>query len=104
MMRNNKYKMIKCQIPVRTNLNNRMFVYVSVSGWTGMPQMVCLFHKGDQILAINDLHTSSVEEVNKYLGKCLKNEVRSRYDDAVFSRSSVLRYSHICGRRSGKVS
>uniref|UniRef100_A0A3Q3X0I5 PH domain-containing protein n=1 Tax=Mola mola TaxID=94237 RepID=A0A3Q3X0I5_MOLML len=47
-----------------------------VSSWTGQPQLVCLFHKGDQILAINDLHTSSVEEVNKYLSKCLKNEVK----------------------------
>eukprot|EP00064_Thunnus_orientalis_P014159 superscaffoldBa00002426_g14200 len=48
----------------------------SVSGWTGPPQTVCLFHKGDQILAINDLHTSSVEEFNMYLSKSLKNEVR----------------------------
>ncbi|KAL7372692.1 hypothetical protein ABVT39_020793 [Epinephelus coioides] len=48
----------------------------SVSGWTGQPQSVCLFHKGDQILAINDLHTSSVEEFNMYLSKCLKNEVK----------------------------
>ncbi|XP_070847091.1 pleckstrin homology domain-containing family S member 1-like [Chaetodon trifascialis] len=48
----------------------------SVSGWTGQPQSVCLFHKGDQILAINDLHTSSVEEFNMYLSKSLKNEVK----------------------------
>uniref|UniRef100_A0A671WV79 PDZ domain-containing protein n=1 Tax=Sparus aurata TaxID=8175 RepID=A0A671WV79_SPAAU len=46
-----------------------------VSGWTGQPQSVCLFHKGDQILAINDLHTSSVDEFNMYLSKSLKNEV-----------------------------
>lgn len=45
----------------------------SVSGWTGQP---CLFHKGDQILAINDLHTSSVEEFNMYISKSLKNEVK----------------------------
>ncbi|KAM7370775.1 hypothetical protein PAMP_010296 [Pampus punctatissimus] len=49
----------------------------SVSGWTGQPQTVCMFHKGDQILAINDLHTSSVEEFNMYLSKSLKNEVHS---------------------------
>ncbi|XP_044033623.1 pleckstrin homology domain-containing family S member 1-like isoform X2 [Siniperca chuatsi] len=48
----------------------------SVSGWTGQPQSVCLFHKGDQILAINDLHTGSVEEFNMYLSKSLKNEVK----------------------------
>ncbi|XP_076616536.1 pleckstrin homology domain-containing family S member 1-like isoform X2 [Chaetodon auriga] len=48
----------------------------SVSGWTGQPQSVCLFHKGDQILAINDLHTSSVEEFNMYLSRSLKNEVK----------------------------
>ncbi|XP_059180915.1 pleckstrin homology domain-containing family S member 1-like [Centropristis striata] len=48
----------------------------TVSGWTGQPQSVCLFHKGDQILAINDLHTGSVEELNMYLSKCLKNEVK----------------------------
>ncbi|XP_034716117.1 pleckstrin homology domain-containing family S member 1-like isoform X2 [Etheostoma cragini] len=48
----------------------------SVSGWTGQPQTACLFHKGDQILAINDLHTSSMEEFNIYLSRCLKNEVK----------------------------
>lgn len=48
---------------------------VSVSGWTGQPQTVCLFHKGDQILAINDLHVGSVDDFNTYLSKSLKNEV-----------------------------
>ncbi|KAI3365243.1 hypothetical protein L3Q82_010336, partial [Scortum barcoo] len=48
----------------------------SVCGWTGQPQSVCLFHKGDQILAINDLYTSSVEEFNMYLSRSLKNEVK----------------------------
>ncbi|XP_054455489.1 pleckstrin homology domain-containing family S member 1-like [Anoplopoma fimbria] len=48
----------------------------SVSGWTGQPQTVCLFHKEDQILAVNDLHTGSVEEYNMYISKCLKNEVK----------------------------
>ncbi|KAM4526359.1 pleckstrin homology domain-containing family S member 1-like [Fundulus diaphanus] len=48
----------------------------SVSGWTGQPQSVCLFHKGDQVLAINDLHTSTVEEVNMFITKSMKNEVK----------------------------
>jgi len=48
----------------------------SVSGWTGQPQTVCLFHKGDQILAVNDLHTGSVEMFNIYISECLKNEVK----------------------------
>ncbi|CAG5906199.1 unnamed protein product [Menidia menidia] len=48
----------------------------SVSGWTGQPQTVCLFHKGDQILAINDLHTGSIEDFNMYISKSLKNEVK----------------------------
>ncbi|XP_056152752.1 pleckstrin homology domain-containing family S member 1-like [Lampris incognitus] len=47
-----------------------------VLGWTGQPQMICLFHKGDQILAINDLHTSNVEEFHMYLSKLLKNKVK----------------------------
>ncbi|XP_075948905.1 pleckstrin homology domain-containing family S member 1-like [Anarhichas minor] len=47
-----------------------------VSAWTGQPQTVCLFHKGDQILAVNDLYTGSVEEFNMYMSKCLKNEVK----------------------------
>uniref|UniRef100_A0A668ADL0 PDZ domain-containing protein n=1 Tax=Myripristis murdjan TaxID=586833 RepID=A0A668ADL0_9TELE len=46
-----------------------------VFGWTGQQQTGCLFHKGDQILAINDLHTSSVEEFNLYHSKILKNQV-----------------------------
>ncbi|XP_070783400.1 pleckstrin homology domain-containing family S member 1-like isoform X2 [Enoplosus armatus] len=48
----------------------------SVSGWRGQPQSVCLFHKGEQILAINDLHAGSVDEFNMYLSKSLKNEVK----------------------------
>lgn len=52
-------------------------VCVSVCSWTGQPQSVCLFHKGDEILAINDLHAGTVEEVNMYLSKSLKNEVNS---------------------------
>ncbi|XP_029934582.1 pleckstrin homology domain-containing family S member 1-like [Myripristis murdjan] len=47
-----------------------------VFGWTGQQQTGCLFHKGDQILAINDLHTSSVEEFNLYHSKILKNQVK----------------------------
>lgn len=50
----------------------------SVSGWTCQPQPVCLFHREDRILAINDLLTTSLQEFNMYLSKCLKNEVRSR--------------------------
>uniref|UniRef100_A0A4W6CDS5 Pleckstrin homology domain containing S1, tandem duplicate 2 n=1 Tax=Lates calcarifer TaxID=8187 RepID=A0A4W6CDS5_LATCA len=49
----------------------------SVSGWTGQPQTVCLFHKGDHILAVNDLHVGSVEEFNMYISKSLKSEVHS---------------------------
>ncbi|XP_050922517.1 pleckstrin homology domain-containing family S member 1 [Lates calcarifer] len=48
----------------------------SVSGWTGQPQTVCLFHKGDHILAVNDLHVGSVEEFNMYISKSLKSEVK----------------------------
>ncbi|KAM4524536.1 pleckstrin homology domain-containing family S member 1-like isoform 2-T2 [Odontesthes bonariensis] len=48
----------------------------SVTGWTGQPQTVCLFHKGDQILAINDLHTSNIDEFNMYISKSLKTEVK----------------------------
>ncbi|KAM4715498.1 pleckstrin homology domain-containing family S member 1-like [Anableps anableps] len=48
----------------------------SVSGWTGQPQSMCLFHKGDQVLAINDLQTDSVEEFNMFISKSLKNEVK----------------------------
>ncbi|CAI5658867.1 unnamed protein product [Oreochromis niloticus] len=48
----------------------------SVSGWTGQPQTMCLFHKGDQILAVNDLHVSTVEEFTMFISKSLKNEVK----------------------------
>uniref|UniRef100_A0AAQ4RF85 Pleckstrin homology domain containing S1, tandem duplicate 2 n=1 Tax=Gasterosteus aculeatus aculeatus TaxID=481459 RepID=A0AAQ4RF85_GASAC len=48
----------------------------SVSGWTCQPQPVCLFHREDRILAINDLLTTSLQEFNMYLSKCLKNEVK----------------------------
>ncbi|KAF3704387.1 Pleckstrin -like proteiny domain-containing family S member 1 [Channa argus] len=48
----------------------------SVFDWTGQPQTVCLFHKGDQILGVNDLHVSSAEEFNMFISKSLKNEVK----------------------------
>ncbi|XP_062330624.1 pleckstrin homology domain-containing family S member 1-like isoform X1 [Osmerus eperlanus] len=46
-----------------------------VFGWTGQSQTTCPFHKGDRILAINDLHTGSVEEFQTYLRKLLKEQV-----------------------------
>lgn len=77
-----KYHSTKCKRLCDRKLQTEskkllVFLCVSVSGWTGQQQTVCLFHKGDQILAINDLHTSSVEEFNMYLSKSLKNEVNS---------------------------
>ncbi|XP_069011652.1 pleckstrin homology domain-containing family S member 1-like [Embiotoca jacksoni] len=48
----------------------------SVAGWTGQTQTVCLFCKGDQILAVNDLHAGSVEEFNTYINKSLKEKVK----------------------------
>uniref|UniRef100_A0A3Q3KFI1 PH domain-containing protein n=1 Tax=Monopterus albus TaxID=43700 RepID=A0A3Q3KFI1_MONAL len=48
----------------------------SVSLWTGQPQTVCLFHRGDQIMAINDLHVSSVDEYNMFISKSLKSEIK----------------------------
>lgn len=56
---------------------NTNCVCASVSGWTGQQQNLCLFRKGDRILAINDLHTSSVEEFNMYVSRLLRDEVRS---------------------------
>ncbi|XP_036377651.1 pleckstrin homology domain-containing family S member 1-like [Megalops cyprinoides] len=47
-----------------------------VSHWPALPGTQSLFHKGDQILAINDLLTESVDEVHFYLNKLLKNEVK----------------------------
>ncbi|XP_058477801.1 pleckstrin homology domain-containing family S member 1-like isoform X3 [Solea solea] len=47
-----------------------------VSGWTGQPQTVCLFHKGDQIVGINDLLIGNVKEFHIYISKSLKNQVK----------------------------
>ncbi|KAJ8365190.1 hypothetical protein SKAU_G00140210 [Synaphobranchus kaupii] len=47
-----------------------------VSHWPALPETVCQFRKGDQILAINDLHTESVEDVQTYLKKLLKDQVK----------------------------
>lgn len=69
---------------------------VSVCSWTGQPHSVCLFHKGDEILAINDLHAGSVEEVNSYLSKSLKNEVNSS------SERSHVHVSQIADARKEK--
>ncbi|XP_046889018.1 pleckstrin homology domain-containing family S member 1-like isoform X2 [Hypomesus transpacificus] len=46
-----------------------------VFGWTGQSQTTYPFHKGDRILAINDLHTGSVEEFQTYLRRLLKEQV-----------------------------
>ncbi|XP_018968986.2 pleckstrin homology domain-containing family S member 1-like [Cyprinus carpio] len=42
----------------------------------GEIQASCLFHKGDQILAVNDLLTDTVEEVQTYLKRLSKSEVK----------------------------
>lgn len=36
-----------------------------------------LFHEGDQILAINDLLTDSLEELQTYLKRLTKDQVRA---------------------------
>ncbi|XP_026105314.1 pleckstrin homology domain-containing family S member 1-like [Carassius auratus] len=41
-----------------------------------MMQNLCLFHKGDQILAFNDLLIDTVEEIQMYLRRLSKNEVK----------------------------
>lgn len=46
----------------------------SVSSWTGQP--VCLFLKGDQILALNDLHIDNIQDYTLLINKSLKNEVK----------------------------
>ncbi|XP_014889390.1 pleckstrin homology domain-containing family S member 1 isoform X1 [Poecilia latipinna] len=48
----------------------------SVSGWTGQPQSVCLFHKEDRVVAINDLQTDSVEDFYMLIRKSMKDEVK----------------------------
>ncbi|CAL1600336.1 unnamed protein product [Knipowitschia caucasica] len=46
----------------------------SVSSWTGQP--TCLFLRGDQILALNDLHIDRLQEFTLLINKSLKNEVK----------------------------
>ncbi|XP_015202903.2 pleckstrin homology domain-containing family S member 1 isoform X3 [Lepisosteus oculatus] len=47
-----------------------------ISQCLGLPNSGCLFHKGDQILAVNDLQTQNVKEVQTYLSKLLKAQVK----------------------------
>ncbi|XP_041123721.1 pleckstrin homology domain-containing family S member 1-like isoform X2 [Polyodon spathula] len=47
-----------------------------VAHWLGSPDDGCVFHKGDQIIAVNDLRTDSTTEVQTYLNKSLKKEVK----------------------------
>uniref|UniRef100_A0A8C6WQU8 PDZ domain-containing protein n=1 Tax=Neogobius melanostomus TaxID=47308 RepID=A0A8C6WQU8_9GOBI len=46
----------------------------SVSSWTGQP--VSLFLKGDQILALNDLHIDNIQDYTMLINKSLKNEIK----------------------------
>nr|XP_055031983.1 pleckstrin homology domain-containing family S member 1-like isoform X3 [Misgurnus anguillicaudatus] len=39
-------------------------------------EVTCLLHKGDQILAVNDLRTDTAEEVKTYLGRINGHEVK----------------------------
>ncbi|KAF6724991.1 hypothetical protein FQA47_019261 [Oryzias melastigma] len=48
-----------------------------VSSWTGLQQdTLGLFLKGDQILAVNDLHTVSRDEFDMLVSKSLKDKVK----------------------------
>uniref|UniRef100_A0A3Q3SEN0 PH domain-containing protein n=1 Tax=Mastacembelus armatus TaxID=205130 RepID=A0A3Q3SEN0_9TELE len=73
-----------------------------VSAWTSQPQTVCLFHKGDQILAVNDLHVSNLDEYNMYISKSLKNEVHIAFTQntntlSLYARSYVsMQSDHRC--------
>lgn len=65
-----------CQI-LELALNTFFSIFCRVSAWTGQPHTVCLFHKGDRIVGLNDLHITNVKEFNTYISKSLKNEVQS---------------------------
>lgn len=52
-----------------------IFLFLSSVSKCGEIQASCLFHKGDQILAVNDLLTDTVEEVQTYLKRLSKSEV-----------------------------
>ncbi|KAL4613007.1 pleckstrin homology domain-containing family S member 1 [Arapaima gigas] len=47
-----------------------------VTQWTAPSESICKFHQGDRVLAVNDLETSSVLEVEMYLHKLLKKKVK----------------------------
>uniref|UniRef100_A0A8C1UIT0 Pleckstrin homology domain containing, family S member 1 n=1 Tax=Cyprinus carpio TaxID=7962 RepID=A0A8C1UIT0_CYPCA len=53
-----------------------IFLFLSSVSKCGEIQASCLFHKGDQILAVNDLLTDTVEEVQTYLKRLSKSEVK----------------------------
>nr|XP_023652753.1 pleckstrin homology domain-containing family S member 1 [Paramormyrops kingsleyae]XP_023652754.1 pleckstrin homology domain-containing family S member 1 [Paramormyrops kingsleyae] len=46
-----------------------------VSEWSPPLGSTCLFHKGDQILAVNDMKTDCVADLQMFLGKLLKQKV-----------------------------
>uniref|UniRef100_A0A8C4SQM2 PH domain-containing protein n=1 Tax=Erpetoichthys calabaricus TaxID=27687 RepID=A0A8C4SQM2_ERPCA len=48
----------------------------SITQWRGAPHVRHLFCRGDRILAINDLRTETAKDVELYLNKVMKTQVR----------------------------
>ncbi|KAM6184779.1 pleckstrin homology domain-containing family S member 1 [Rhynchocyon petersi] len=47
---------------------------ICVSQWLGPPRLGCLFCHGDHLLAVNDLHPHSLEEVSLFLSRSIQKE------------------------------
>ncbi|XP_018618108.2 pleckstrin homology domain-containing family S member 1-like [Scleropages formosus] len=47
-----------------------------ITQWTAPSESTCKFHQGDRVLAVNDLETNTVADVEMYLCKLLKKTMR----------------------------
>ncbi|CAI5775025.1 PH domain-containing protein [Podarcis lilfordi] len=49
---------------------------ICVSQWKDLHRLGCIFHQGDYILAVNDLHAKSIDEMSLFITRSTRKEVK----------------------------
>ncbi|XP_061490370.1 pleckstrin homology domain-containing family S member 1 isoform X2 [Rhineura floridana] len=50
--------------------------HICVSQWKDLHHFGCIFHQGDYIVAVNDLHVKSMDEISLFISRSTRKEVK----------------------------
>ncbi|XP_078245689.1 pleckstrin homology domain-containing family S member 1 isoform X2 [Pogona vitticeps] len=50
--------------------------HICISQWNDQHHLGCIFHQGDYIMAVNDLHVKSIDEISLFTSRSTRKEVK----------------------------